>query len=130
LVFLFMVAACVSVVIFLCGVFVGRGVRAARGDDAVEMAAATQPAQPAPVANAVPQAVEPPAPPPETPDELSYHKRLQGGAAPAETLKKPAEPPPVASTPAPPPAAPPAAAKSAEPRPQVPATVPQDGKPG
>ncbi len=34
LVFLFMAATVVSVVIFLCGVLVGRGVRAERGDRA------------------------------------------------------------------------------------------------
>jgi cell division protein FtsN len=136
LVFLFMVATCVLVVSFLCGVFVGRGVRAARADDAVEIASATPPSQPAPVADAGPPAAEPPAPPSETPDALSYHKRLQGSAPAAETLKKPAaEPPPVASarTPPPqatPPAAPPAAKETPQARPEVPAAIPSDGKPG
>jgi len=40
LVFLFMAATVVSVVIFLCGVMVGRGVRAERGPEAVVDAAA------------------------------------------------------------------------------------------
>jgi hypothetical protein len=43
LVFLFMAATVVSVVIFLCGVLVGRGVRAERGS-AVETAALADPA--------------------------------------------------------------------------------------
>jgi cell division septation protein DedD len=57
LVFLFMAATVVSVVIFLCGVMVGRGVRADRADSASSVSdlatspssqAATVPAQPAP----------------------------------------------------------------------------------
>src|ERR687891_339001 len=44
LVFLFMAATVVSVVIFLCGVMVGRGVNAARGpaDAALQAAAASE----------------------------------------------------------------------------------------
>ena len=45
LVFLFMAATVVSVVIFLCGVMVGRGVRARRGDDDAERRARAAPAQ-------------------------------------------------------------------------------------
>ena len=52
LVFLFMAATVVSVVIFLCGVLVGRGVRAERGaiaDVASATGAETMPQQPAPL---------------------------------------------------------------------------------
>jgi len=78
LVFLFMAATVVSVVIFLCGVMVGRGVRAERGPEAVVDAAAPSsqtattetlpptPANPAaakPSGSETPQAaVEPPPP--------------------------------------------------------------------
>ena len=104
LVFLFIVTTTVIVVVFLCGVKVGRGVRAVQGDEPDQTSAATaapsQPqTQPQPVADAGPPAAEPPAPAAETPEELSYHKRLQGDTAPAETLK------PSASAPQNPPAA-------------------------
>jgi cell division septation protein DedD len=123
LVFLFMAATFVSVVIFLCGVFVGRGVRAARGEEPVDAAAAVQPSVPpqGAAADAGPPAAEPPAPPPETPDELSYHKRLQGQGAPAEDLKKPAPPQPAAVSP------PPVAVATSAP---VPADVPTTGRAG
>jgi DedD protein len=119
LVFLFMATTVVCVAIFLCGVLVGRGVRAERGQDAIDSSAATAaavaPAVPAPVADAGPPSAEPPAPAAD--DELSYHKRLEGDAPPAEDLKTPSEgakqvPPaqaPPKSTPAAPPTATPAA---------------------
>ena len=50
LVFLFMAATVVSVVIFLCGVMVGRGVRAERGPEAVADAATPAPQTTAPEA--------------------------------------------------------------------------------
>jgi type IV secretory pathway VirB10-like protein len=96
LVFLFMATTIVAVVIFLCGVQVGRGVRPERPietADAVASAtpppAAATPSQPA--AAGGPPAAEPPAPAPEVEDELSYAKRLQGNqsAPPAEKLKAP-----------------------------------------
>jgi DedD protein len=113
LVFLFMATTVVSVVIFLCGVLVGRGVRAERGDDTGVAAAA--PAAPAPVVQTTPAPAEPPTPP--AADELSYDKRLRGNA-PAEQLKKPAEttaakPAPVPQPPPPQAAAPPAAVQQA-----------------
>jgi cell division septation protein DedD len=147
LVFLFIVTTTVIVVVFLCGVKVGRGVRAAQGDDSeqapVSAAATTQP-QPQPVVETGPPAAEPPAPAAETPEELSYHKRLQGNAATPETLKpedaasasqtaaratgRPAAPPPAASVSAPKnptgAAAKPAASSSTD------ASVPTAGKSG
>jgi DedD protein len=91
LVFLFMAATVVSVVIFLCGVLVGRGVRAERGG-AAEVAASDAPA--ADLTPAPQQAVTPPpaeadptkaAPPPEV-DDLTYFKRLEQKTGPAEKL--------------------------------------------
>src|SRR5258706_7282601 len=96
LVFLFMAGATLAVMIFLCGVQVGRGVKSDRaidGGDAVASAtpppAAATPSQPA--AAGGPPAAEPPAPAQEPDDELSYAKRLQGdqSASPAEKLKAP-----------------------------------------
>ena len=94
LVFLFMAATVVSVVIFLCGVLVGRGVKAqlsAAGDAVPESSVAettptpTQQATPAtaPAAGSDPTT----APPPPPADDLSYFKRLEQSSAPQEQLK-------------------------------------------
>jgi cell division septation protein DedD len=90
LVFLFIVTTTVIVVVFLCGVKVGRGVRAVQADepDQVSASAAGAPSQPQPVADTGPPAADAPVPPTEdAPVELSYHKRLQGEAVPADALK-------------------------------------------
>ena len=90
LVFLFMAATVVSVVIFLCGVLVGRGVRAERGgvaDQSALTAAETTPQQPA-TPTPAPAGSDPTtaaAPPPA--DDLSYFNRLEKQNAPAEQLK-------------------------------------------
>jgi rare lipoprotein A len=120
LVFLFMTGTVVLVVIFLCGVLVGRGVREQRLAEPIDDTAAATAAPAQPVADVGPQAAEPPTPAPESADELSYHRRLQGDRAPAEELKAPtagsaAAPP----APAPPPSVPAAAA-----------TAPAAGRPG
>ena len=91
LVFLFMATTVVSVVIFLCGVLVGRGVRAERGSEDPSIAAA----QTAPVSlpvqpDAAPAPTESPVPAAE--EKLSYADRLQGGQPPAENLKQTPEP--------------------------------------
>src|SRR5471030_1158573 len=87
-----MAATVVSVVIFLCGVLVGRGVRAQIGGagdptpiNSVAETTPTQPAvpAPAPAAGSDPTAA---APPPAA-DELSYFNRLEKQSAPAEQLK-------------------------------------------
>ena len=143
LVFLFMAATVVSVVIFLCGVLVGRGARAQIGgvaDNApistVAETTPTQPATPAPAPAAGSDPTTVAAPPPAA-DELSYFNRLEKSNAPAEQLKPapdrracrrpapaaaaplpppaPAKEPARAPAPAPAPAAPPAAASSSEP---------------
>jgi cell division septation protein DedD len=90
LVFLFMAATVVSVVIFLCGVLVGRGVRAERSvADSTTVAPVADPA-PAPSATtaAAPPADSDPtkAAPPAT-DELSYFSRLEKANTPQEQLK-------------------------------------------
>jgi len=104
LVFLFMAATVVSVVIFLCGVLVGRGVRVERSS-ATETADLNNAAEPAPQAAAAPTALPPGSDPtaaaaPPATEDLSYFNRLDTTkAAPKEVLKpqpaapKPAEPP-------------------------------------
>ena len=122
LVFLFMATTLVSVVIFLCGVLVGRGVRAERGGDDPSAIASAMPAAPA---EAVPAPGAPPPPVPSTEGELTYDKTLRDKNAPNDTLKnvKPAAPPPAAD---PPPSTPPA---NTTPAPQAqqpaPAATPQ-----
>jgi DedD protein len=92
LVFLFMAATVVSVVIFLCGVLVGRGVKAqfsAAGDivPSSTIAETTPTPQsapaPAPAAGSDPTT----APPPPAADELSYFNRLEKSSTPKEQLK-------------------------------------------
>src|SRR5512135_2093618 len=88
LVFLFMAATVVSVVIFLCGVLVGRGVRAERVAAMAEASAlsgvppADVPAADAPTATAPPAATSADsdptkAAPPPAVDDLSYFNRLE-----------------------------------------------------
>jgi DedD protein len=115
LVFLFMAGTTVAVMIFLCGVWVGRGVpndRGVPGENPDTVASATPPpaATPSqPAASGGPPSAEPPAPASDRADELSYAKRLQADSAPAEKLKP--------STSAPQPSAP----KEAQPKEPVPA---------
>jgi cell division septation protein DedD len=97
LVFLFMATTIVAVVIFLCGVQVGRGVKSQRVADAVDpvASAAALPAQQttpsAPPAAAEPPTAEPPAPAKETDEGLSYAKRLQSDGTPNDKVKPNAE---------------------------------------
>src|SRR5215831_14964247 len=114
LVFLFMATTIVAVVIFLCGVQVGRNVRG--GDrvaspepsDTIASAAAVPPAASAPTQAAPssgPPAAEPPSPAQEPDDELSYAKRLQqADPAAGDKVQAPAQP--AAARPAPAVAAP------------------------
>lgn len=136
LVFLFMATTVVSVVIFLCGVLVGRGVRAERGLEAPEPTLAGAPAPTDTVAEADPLAAEPPTPPAESP-EAEAPPPVDGSPAdraepPAETRKPSGEQgkaPGAAATSAPPvpePVPPPAPApvKSREPAPRERASTP------
>jgi cell division septation protein DedD len=140
LVFLFMAATVVSVVIFLCGVLVGRGVRSqlsvtdTTGPSTVAETSPTQPATsaPAPAVGSDPTAA---APPPAT-DELSYFQRLEKQNPPVEKLKPAPDrsassehavkPPAAAATPAPAPAKTPPPAPAKEPaRAAAPAPAPE-----
>ena len=110
LVFLFMAATVASVMIFLCGVLVGRGARVDRaapdssstaGEVAVAPAAEPVP-QPPPAqatAAAAPAGSDPTAAqaPPPTADEVSYPGRLQEKKPPHEQLKSSASGPAPAS---------------------------------
>ena len=91
LVFLFMAATVVSVVIFLCGVLVGRGVRTQVGgpsDAPVNTISETSPTQPALPAPAPTAGSDPTtAAPPPAADELSYFNRLEKQNPPVEKLK-------------------------------------------
>jgi DedD protein len=130
LVFLFMAATVVSVVIFLCGVLVGRGVRAnqmaAADASAAGSAGETSPQQPPGPPQPTPAGSDPTAapPPPSPADDLTYFNRLEKKSAPAESLKPPSEggaagdrPGPPANTeiPAPAPAAAPTGAAASPP---------------
>jgi cell division septation protein DedD len=126
LVFLFMATTVVSIVIFLCGVLVGRGVR---GDVMVaERSTSTvSPSEPPagdpePVDETVTaEDVKNPTP---LPLELSYQQRLDGSGAAAATKSAPAAAPPAAASAAmPAPTTATAAASTAAPRP-TPATKP------
>ena len=128
LVALFMATTVVAVVIFLCGVQVGRNVKgdrvAAEPSDTVASAAtpppASTPTEAAPSGG--PPAAEPPAPAQD--DELSYAKRLQQADQPArEKLASPPSQPAVA----PPAATPPAATPPQQPSAAAPASA---GRPG
>ncbi len=144
IVFLVMAATVASAVIFLCGVLVGRGVHAQRVDVDTEAAAAATPAPPvADAGSGTGAPAEPPAAPAETPDELSYLKRLQGETTAPETLAardqpaaQPVQQPPATqpSTPQPeqasPPAPKPAAATQPASPPPAAASVPTEGKAG
>ena len=117
LVFLFMSATVVAVVIFLMGVMVGRGVRLPHSAEPVETAAepagdptaAVQPPPVAPATDGTPAAAG---------ETLTYPDRLDESTPPAETLRpvtsKPAETPAPTPTPAPK-AEPPAVATKAAP---------------
>jgi len=96
LVFLFMATTVVSVVIFLCGVLVGRGVRG-EGISAAEQASGTGGVTAGPnLSN--PGTSTPPPPvvdaPPAGSGSLSYAKRLESERPVSETVKAP-EPEPV-----------------------------------
>jgi cell division protein FtsN len=96
LVFLFMAAVVVSVVIFLCGVLVGRGVRA----EGAPVDALAQPAATGTVAGAASLAPPLSGAPATANENLSYPNRLGGGQPPAEKLRA-AEPAPIAAVPTP-----------------------------
>jgi len=98
LVFLFMATTIVAVVIFLCGVQVGRGVKAAPVDsnDAIGSASVPSVARstpPATTATEPPPAAEPPSPATDGDEALSYPQRLQAEGSPSEKVKPHPDPP-------------------------------------
>jgi cell division septation protein DedD len=120
LVFLFMAATVVSVVIFLCGVLVGRGVKAERIATAAAAPGEAESRELIPAGAAMarvptPAGVDPTvaAPPPTAGEDLSYFERLGTKNQPKEQLKavvserarnvpapeKPPSPAPVAAAP-------------------------------
>jgi cell division septation protein DedD len=145
LVFLFMAATVVSVVIFLCGVLVGRGVRAERGapDSAglvdVPIVDQTTATSGTPPGSSDPRNAQPPG----AVDDLSYFNRLEKPEASQDDLKQPsprppapdvrqtaraAEPPPVAVPPPstkPPSTKPPSAKPASPPTPAAVSAAPQ-----
>lgn len=126
LVFLFMAVTVVSVVIFLFGVLVGRGVRASSPGDAIaELAAGAAPPVPDP---ALAAPTTPGGAPVSAGEPLSYPDRLSGSAPVPEKLREGGDPPkpapaPAAEKPAP---AKPAAEKPADKPAAKPAEKPAD----
>jgi cell division septation protein DedD len=124
LVFMFMAVTVVAVVIFLCGVMVGRGVRAPRATEVADAAIESSldpTAPPAPVSAAgsssaaIPDPTQEPtrlnatAPPPEPAKETQILQEVNSTSplAPVPPVKTPvAEPPPLVKNPAPKPPAP------------------------
>jgi cell division septation protein DedD len=87
MVFLFMASTVVAVVIFLCGVMVGRGVRTDRLGPVTSLEAAEQ--EPSSTADTEsPAIVDPDAASPDIPDEFSYSRRLQNESAPPERFRE------------------------------------------
>jgi DedD protein len=130
LVFLFMAATVVSVVIFLCGVLVGRGVRAERSlvdTTSINTSSETTPQQPPSTPATTPAGSDPRAAvaPPAATDDLSYFNRLEKTSASHEQLKpaptdRPVPAPRAAAPPAHRPSAP-AAKTTEQPEPAQPA---------
>jgi len=92
LVFMFMAVTASAVVIFLCGVMVGRGVRAPAVSNQIQ-ATATTPADPtAPVDATAPTSATtlPNGAPPSAQETLTYPDRLEEATPPPETLEEPA----------------------------------------
>jgi cell division septation protein DedD len=101
LVFLFMASTVVAVVIFLCGVMVGRGVRVQRPADAIQASvdAATDPTvvtqAPVPAASTAAAPTNTPIASQETltyPDRLEGHEPAEEALKPAATIAKVAPP--------------------------------------
>ena len=139
LVFLFMAATVVSVVIFLCGVLVGRGVRAERGATAGDASALnavtaveTTPQQIALAAIPTPAGSDPTtAAPPPAVDDLTYFNRLDKQTPPLEELKPAPETRAAAAPASVAPATPPAeSAAPATPPPTVKEPAPLPPEPG
>jgi len=92
MVFLFMVSTVVAVVIFLCGVMVGRGVRASKDVQAAEATAelSLDPAASAVTGTPPPDLTITDGALPEPVGELTYPERLAGEVASANSRREPA----------------------------------------
>ncbi len=117
LVFTFMSATVVAVVVFLCGVMVGRGVQVQPASETFDVAAD---ADPAAAFTTAPPPSAPPAgqddAPPASRENLTYPGRLEGETVAAETLKPTGVPVMPASLPVP-------VRESAPPKPPVPSAA-------
>ena len=122
LVFLFMAATVVSVVIFLCGVLVGRGVRADRGSTIAEGPIADPIATGGTSPETAP--VIPPVAPPASYDPLSAIERLEDTATRLDELKSQAPKQTAEPTPAALPGSRPAPVAVSMPPPPAPAAKP------
>ena len=124
LVFMFMTATVAAVVIFLCGVMVGRGVNTTRASAAA--AVTTEPiVDPTSTAQALPRTTSDtstgePVSNQEDLKELTYAKRLEAPEPPPEPAVEPVTPAPVAAVAEPKPQTPPQVAKAANPKPAAP----------
>ena len=140
LVFLFMAVTVVSVVIFLCGVLVGRGVQEGRPVAAADTTTAPVDEPVDPTAPSAPAPTTPPSDPTAVPN-LGFQGRLESDTAAPETLVRPGEPvaapapaktaprsTPETQAPAPAPAAPATVAPSSKPAPANPAFVEPRGE--
>jgi len=118
LVALFMAATVVAVVIFLCGVIVGRDIykqRVALAQAATDTPVdPTEEARPPRASEPTPASSAPSAPTGASQEKLSYPDRLASNTPPAESLKPaPSAPPPERVSPPPPVASSPVPARSA-----------------
>jgi cell division septation protein DedD len=125
LVFLFMAATVVSVVIFLCGVLVGR-VADPTPSSTVAETTPTQPATPAPAPAAGSDPTMVATPPPSPSDDVTYPGRLERETPVTEKLKPANEKPAPVERPAAAAAAPPAAPPVAKAAPPPPPPAPKE----
>jgi cell division septation protein DedD len=130
LVFLFMAVTVVSVVIFLCGVLVGRGVRNERGGAVTTEATATPSVTEPPLSASASGASSGSSSLVTAGEKLTYAERLGSTEPASEKLSPPSPPPapPVAETVPPPAKNPPPATASGRNTPPV-APVAKDSKP-
>jgi DedD protein len=105
LVFMFMAVTVVAVVIFLCGVMVGRGVRAPRPVESIDAATTipTDPTAPTERLAPAPATTTPAGALPSSQETLTYPDRLEDATPPPETLEEPTPEPPAGRQAAPPP---------------------------
>jgi cell division septation protein DedD len=98
--FMFMAVTASAVVIFLCGVMVGRGVRAPGGSTQPQTAETTvaDPTAPDDVRAPAPTTTLPSGAPASAQETLTYPDRLEDATPPPETLEEPAPEPTVASS--------------------------------